>query len=299
MRARAPGKVVLSGAYAVLEGAPAIVSAVNRYALADSSCRAGFVTPELELAVGKGKAPMFDASALREGQRKLGLGSSAAVLVACLAALALDQDPRLGDQELAERVWPAAVNAHRTAQGGGSGIDVVTCALGSTRVCWLDGAGLHTRPHSMPADAHVEIHAAQLSASTPEMLAHVRQFARSNPSGYLQLIGRLSEAARSAVGAQRVAELVDALRVQLLTLASLGDATGVAIVPEGLREIAACAFADGVAILPSGAGGGDIVLCVGEKQACEGWRSRLSKAGLTRLEISIGARGVHRVPAVG
>ena len=36
MRARAPGKLVLSGAYAVLEGAPALVAAVDRYALADS-----------------------------------------------------------------------------------------------------------------------------------------------------------------------------------------------------------------------------------------------------------------------
>ncbi len=35
MRARAPGKVVLSGAYSVLRGAPAIVTAVDRYVEAD------------------------------------------------------------------------------------------------------------------------------------------------------------------------------------------------------------------------------------------------------------------------
>jgi hypothetical protein len=65
--------------------------------------------------------------------------------------------------------------------------------------------------------------------------------------------------------------------------------------PGGLREIAACAFADDVAILPSGAGGGDIVLCIGEQPACEAWHSRLAAAGLTRLAIRIGAPGVHRV----
>ena len=37
MRARAPGKLVLSGAYSVLEGAPALVAAVDRYALADDA----------------------------------------------------------------------------------------------------------------------------------------------------------------------------------------------------------------------------------------------------------------------
>src|SRR5690606_12116062 len=37
MKTKAPGKVVLSGAYAVLEGAPCIVTAVDRYVYADSS----------------------------------------------------------------------------------------------------------------------------------------------------------------------------------------------------------------------------------------------------------------------
>ncbi len=37
MIARAPGKIVISGAYAVREGAPAIVAAVDRYAVADGA----------------------------------------------------------------------------------------------------------------------------------------------------------------------------------------------------------------------------------------------------------------------
>ena len=43
-RARAPGKVVLSGAYAVLSGAPAIVAAVSRYVTADSARPAELLT---------------------------------------------------------------------------------------------------------------------------------------------------------------------------------------------------------------------------------------------------------------
>ena len=89
MRARAPGKVVISGAYAVLEGAPAIVASVDRYALADTALSSNFVTEEVREALGDGPAPWIDASALREGGRKLGLGSSAAILVASLAALEL------------------------------------------------------------------------------------------------------------------------------------------------------------------------------------------------------------------
>src|SRR5262245_30830565 len=73
MLAQAPGKIVLSGAYAVLEGAPALVAAVDRYVIADATRDADLVTPEVRAAIGSGRAPWFDASALRARERKLGL----------------------------------------------------------------------------------------------------------------------------------------------------------------------------------------------------------------------------------
>src|SRR5262249_8121092 len=63
--ARAPGKLVLSGAYSVLYGAPALVAAVDRYVSADSALAAERVTPEVRAALGDAPAPGFDASALR------------------------------------------------------------------------------------------------------------------------------------------------------------------------------------------------------------------------------------------
>src|SRR5688572_33181913 len=100
MIARAPGKLVLSGAYSVLEGAPALVAAVDRYALADEAREAPLITAEVRAAIAAGyliEAPWFDASALRAdaaaGGRKLGLGSSAAILVASLAACAPPDAP--------------------------------------------------------------------------------------------------------------------------------------------------------------------------------------------------------------
>ncbi len=99
-RARAPGKLVLSGAYAVLSGAPAIVAAVDRYVTADSARPASFLTPEVRAAIGDQPAPWFNADDLRENGEKLGLGSSAAILVASLAALELDRTPGLSDAAL-------------------------------------------------------------------------------------------------------------------------------------------------------------------------------------------------------
>src|SRR5262245_23763402 len=138
MIARAPGKLVISGAYAVLEGAPALVAAVDRYVVADSSRAAERLTPEVREALSRRgperehRAPWFDATELRDAShnRKLGLGSSAAILVASLAALELDAEPDLPEGDLAARVFSEARVAHRAAQGGGSGIDVAASAFG-------------------------------------------------------------------------------------------------------------------------------------------------------------------------
>jgi phosphomevalonate kinase len=263
--------------------------------VADTQRKAVMVSPEVHCAAGE-RAPWIDASSLRSGARKLGLGSSAAMVVAALAAITLSDHPELEDGAVAERILPAALRAHREAQGGGSGIDVATSALGSTRVCWLDDTGkVLSRTIELPPGAHVDVYASNTAASTPEMLARVRGFARANPTGYTDLIATLTDAARRAVNATKLAAFQEALRDQVIGLSSLGDWSGAPIVPEWLRELAGRAHADGVVVMPSGAGGGDVVLSVGLSEACEDWRARMEQAGLLRLELRIGARGVHRV----
>jgi mevalonate kinase len=84
MKAKAPGKVVLSGAYAVLEGSPCIVTAVDRYVTADATRPAQHIAAEVREAMAP-PFPHIDASELRAEGRKLGLGSSAAIVVASLA----------------------------------------------------------------------------------------------------------------------------------------------------------------------------------------------------------------------
>ena len=134
--ASAPGKIVLSGEYAVLSGAPAICMAIRRRAIVtitDTPGAEGSITTPgyagadaaaiIEaVSTQRRRARNFklDTRAFSEQGNKIGLGSSAALVVALVAALDNSTD-----------VFPAALEAHRRLQGGaGSGVDVAAAVHG-------------------------------------------------------------------------------------------------------------------------------------------------------------------------
>ncbi|HEY5376103.1 MAG TPA: hypothetical protein VIK01_20625, partial [Polyangiaceae bacterium] len=200
-RARAPGKLVLSGAYAVLSGAPALVAAVNRYVLADSVYPAKFLTPEVLAAIGGRPAPWFDADDLRENGQKLGLGSSAAIVVASLAALELDEHADLDDAALCARVYERALVAHRAAQGGGSGVDVASSAHGGVLAARRRGGELELSKVSLPQGLQFEVWGCSTSASTAAFLARIAEFAARDSVRHRACIGAQADAAEAALDA--------------------------------------------------------------------------------------------------
>jgi phosphomevalonate kinase len=133
----APGKLLLTGSYAVLEGAPAIVCAVDRYAVArtagvDAEAVQGTpVSPEIAAAMdGGGDAPDVDVSSLFSNGKKLGLGSSAAAVVAALGHVAAARGLDLGEAPVRRTIFDRARAAHGTVQSGGSGVDVAASVYG-------------------------------------------------------------------------------------------------------------------------------------------------------------------------
>lgn len=129
MIATAPGKLLLTGEYAVLEGAPALVVAVNRRVVARKRTSATGSSPFL-LAVADELARRYgsdhpvtraafdivvDSSAFFHGQAKLGLGSSAAVTVAA-TALALAAERHIVPMIDRDHVIAIALAAHQNAQ---------------------------------------------------------------------------------------------------------------------------------------------------------------------------------------
>lgn len=295
MKARAPGKVVLSGAYSVLEGAPALVSAVDRYVLADSERAPERVTPEVLAALGAERAPHADASQLRAHDRKLGLGSSAAILVASLAACARGE---LTGTTLTEMERQAR-DAHRRAQGGGSGIDVAASVWGGTLLCQrVSDDALEVEGVELPRGLVIEVWSSDTESSTPALLASVQRLASERPAAHRAILDALTAGARRALNAVRAAradDFIAALAVQGSAMRELGDAAGEPIVTPSLAQLMPIASAEGGALLPSGAGGGDISLWVAQRPSSAAFRALAESLRHSFLPVRLHARGVHRL----
>jgi phosphomevalonate kinase len=303
MKTRAPGKIVLSGAYAVLEGAPAIATAVDRFVVADGSRTTPSPTPEVAAAFEGSPAPAVDASALfggASGDQKLGLGASAAILVASLAAkLALERGP-LADLELASTVFPRALRAHAEAQGGGSGVDVAASAFGGT-IAFRRGS---ERPEALavklPADLVFEVWWSGRPASTSELIARVRGLRERARGRYVRLIDTQAAAALDAelaLGRADSAAFVRALDTQRQALDALGTAAGAPIVDDVARALGDAAATLGGAALPAGAGGGDVLVFAAHAPSPPEFAALARRSGYERLELALGARGVHVYPS--
>lgn len=296
---RAPGKLVLSGAYAVLEGAPALVTAVDRYVVADSSAVASFTTPEFAAARPGSAQPHFDATPLRDQGQKLGLGSSAAILVACLGVLGAVEQPHEVLADLRQRVFEEALAAHRHAQGGGSGVDVAASSFGGHLLAWREASGgLRVTPVVLPRELVVSVWATGEPASTSRLVAMVFDLQRKSPATFAQKLGAQAQAAEAFAAALvrgSAEELVQALGAQHDALVELGLASGAGIVVDAVRQLHERARAEGGCVLPSGAGGGDVSLYAGLTAPSPELLALARRLGQKPLDLGVGAAGLSPV----
>lgn len=297
MIARAPGKLVLSGAYSVLEGSPALVTAVDRYVVADSARIAEWLTPEVTAAKLRSK-PWFDASALRAADRKIGLGSSAAILVACLAADLLESGGITDVRQLAEVVVERAMAAHAVVQPLGSGIDVIASCFGGTLVTQREAGVMAHAPVTLPQDVYFEVWSAPYAQSTHDMLASLRDFQHDQPSLYTRLMAEQAAAAEQTLHALRTRQstlFIASLARQESALDALGRNATLPIVTDELRLLADRAAKESAAVLPAGAGGGDVAIFAGIQAPSLELRALMAQLHHARLDLALSARGVHAV----
>jgi phosphomevalonate kinase len=299
VKVRAPGKLVLTGAYAVLEGAPAIVLAVGRHAVADGSRVEPTPSAEVREALGTAPAPFVDARGLfDESGKKLGLGSSAAVLVASLGAVAAREGKDIASDPVRQELFRVARAAHSRTQQGGSGIDVAASVFGG--VLRYELLGDERRPvmrHvKLPSGTHFAVYWSGSSVRTSDLRARVDALAAKDRPLYdarLRALSTSSAAAAQAVDSNDAAAFVAAAQAVGVALEALGNAADAPIFTPAMLSLAHEAWSAGVAFLPSGAGGGDVAVHLGKRLPPPAFDEAARRLGMTRLDVDLDLLGVR------
>jgi phosphomevalonate kinase len=270
----APGKLVLVGEYAVVDGAPAIVLAVDRGVRCVRRPAPGleidtptgddrFVRPAL--AGRSGRFTFTDAVPASTLSKPGFGGSAAACVVACAAA---------------GRPLTDAFALHHAVQGGGSGVDVAASIAGGM-IRYEAGLTKDAGPPVTP----LVIWSGASAATGPRVAAY-----RAWP-------GRAAFVAESAdISARFPTEPLAALRASGDLLVAMAAAAGLDYLTPAHAELRRLAARFGGAAKPSGAGGGDIAVALfpGPEAAAD-FSAAVTRAGFLLLPVRPAA-GAGPVP---
>ncbi len=317
--ASAPGKFVLSGEYAVLDGAPSVCVAVDRRAVVTIESHDGehhvVRAPGFTAATGRfeaneggltwlsggrdfglfetvwdasrpaaGAGPMaisLDTGAFRDAASgsKIGLGSSAALAAALAVALEALGGARARD---------AAHAGHRRFQGGaGSGVDVACSIAGGVIEYRMQER--QSRPLAWPDGLYCSVLWSGVAAGTRGRIARFGDQPDSPSRGELR---EASSAVSAVVENGRASAVLAALGDYTQALLRFDAAHGLGIFDAGHAALAGHAAADDVVYKPCGAGGGDIGVALATSRASlASFEQVAARSGFMRLALAIDPRG--------
>ena len=319
-RVTAPGKAVITGEYAVLRGAPAVVMAVNRRAvvrtsstdahstvatpgLADGKWEFDATTGAVDWLAGSGPdiveavfavLPRLPSGPLdisidtrsfveERSAAKLGLGSSAAATTALVAALV---DRGCAGAELLK----LASAAHLNLQGGvGSGLDVAASCEGGL-IGFTRDKGVQDRL-AWPAALHYRYFFSGASASTRAAISRAASIADTD-GDWQNLVASASDAALG-IATGDAGSALSAIAAYGDALRSFDSANRVGIFSAGHDEIWRRAGKTGVVYKPCGAGGGDIGIAVDtDRDRLDAFAAFAIDAGFVPLDLQMDTSGV-------
>lgn len=290
MNVSAPGKLVLLGDYAVLDGGSALVAAVKRRAIAERVqepvVRSSVVQAVHEAAEAQGFLP-FDGHVLVDtsgfvdpGGHKLGLGSSAAVAVSA-AALITDS--------VGETVLSIAWAAHRNAANGlGSGVDVAASFFGGVILSRAQPAPVLAMPTEL-AGLHLSVFYTGESADTRELIQ--RCMASPQWEAWMRRMRPLAEDGAKAWQQQDADRFLSVVSQYGWAMAGLGEDAGAPVVTPRIEAIMRYAAEGGGAAKASGAGGGDVVVMWSRDPDAGAQVSE--KSGASLLDVSLDPCGLR------
>lgn len=285
----APGKAVVLGEYAVVDGAPAIVAAVDvgvslAVTPADERVATSVVgdTRFVDAALAAADAPSghyaFGLHRPPALEDKPGLGGSAAATVA--AVFAARRLAGLPDDAVA--VWRLATDVHHQVQGSGSGIDVAASTFGGLRR-FVRGAvqTAITQPSGL-----LRLVWSGASASTGPRVQRYRAWDAASRQAFVDASAACVDAFSD--------DPVGALRENLALLSAMAQEAGLPYRTPSLDRIASLADEVGGAAKPSGAGGGDIAVAwLPDPDADRRFQAACARDGLVVLDAAIDPDGMR------
>ena len=303
--ASAPGKALLCGEYAVLEGAPAVVAAVDRRVSVIWSDDSEPMPPEVEATLRLARSELgpvpecltLDVSDLQHDRVKLGLGSSAAAAVATAGASFATHGRDLDDAGTLQRIFSLALQGHASIAPQGSGVDVAASAFGGFLRFARTGDDIETRALRCPDDLVIRLVWTGHAARTSKLVGRVHALRRDDPEEYRTCMERLSELSHrfaDAFETGSAAEVVAEAEAYSNAMGMLGTAARAPIVEARLKRAAELAAGFSGSAKPCGAGGGDVAVAFFlDPDAAKEFEVACKDEGLHPIDVSWGATGVR------
>lgn len=316
---RIPGKLMLAGEYAVLMRAPALLACVDRFVTAKvtrqeetssitatgfGNVTAGFKVQRKRLRWDEGvdtarlalvsalleqfppSVPIsieLDSSAFYDGERKLGLGSSASVAVALGIALA-----HFSGQE---RVLEGIAEAHKRFQKGkGSGADVHAVARGGVVIFRHDPKRSSANASHWPQGLLAQPVRCQRSADTTDRIGRFTSWLTSDPAAREMLESAVvsAEQVANCWRSGTPAVIIDAMNDYADRMYQLDEAAQLGYLAGGHRQLLRLAGEAGVFYKPCGAGGGDYgIALTTDNDALLEFREQANNAGYVAEPMSL------------
>jgi phosphomevalonate kinase len=223
------------------------------------------------------------------GERKLGLGRSAATIAAAVTA----RRALAGRSLDAAAILDDALTANaRFQEGQGSGADVAASVYGGVVAAERRDARLAVARHALPEGLHVVAGWTGESAATTPLVA---AFASMPSPAVLPDLAATARDAVAAIAAGDRGGLCGAVERAGDLLARFGDETGLPIVTPALRRLIDVARRAGAAVKPSGAGGGDCGIAIAQTPAvAAAVRAAWRDAGILPLDVVPAPTGAAR-----
>jgi len=320
----APGKLVVIGDFAVLDGAPARVIAMPQRARVratygpDPLCwlrcppvQATWTACEVIASGGprwyddaagrrlswlgkllnayRGTVPLPRALEVDTEDFHRADGGKVGLGSSAAVVVALDHalQPAAHEHSATSVTLQRLIALHRRIQGGsGSGVDIAAALLGRTLSFRLVDGQASAESHPLPSDLHLCAVATPESVSTAATLQALCEWQRTAPEQWQALRAELGRIAEQAEQAAGAGAFCEALTDYGQALRRLESAAGLTIFGAAHNRLDRLAGVTGVAYKPSGAGGDCGIAAAEDPARLAAFRQQATDAGFLVLDVA-------------